>query len=100
MKENLQKLLEMEDLQVRRMGSSAASLPSHEQKVAEWRAKVDALWPSQSRDNGPSQSIQTPFNPEDEDEEDMYEEDQELRRRMSEQLMRQIKGIGAVVGRG
>jgi hypothetical protein len=60
--------------------------------VAEWRAKVDALWPSLS--------IQAPFNPEDEDEEDMYEEDQELRRRITEQLMRQIKGIGAVVGRG
>jgi Ring finger domain len=116
MKENLQKLLEMEELQVWRMGSSAPAAPpstpqGHDQKVAEWRAKVDALWPSQSRDNGPSQSrdngpsqsrdnslsIQAPFNPEDEDED---EEDPELRRRMHEKLMRQIKGIGAVVGRG
>jgi hypothetical protein len=99
MQEKLKNLLEMEDLQVWRMGSSApapAAPPStpqgHDQKVAEWRAKVDALWPSLS--------IQAPFNPEDEDEEDMYEEDQELRRRITEQLMRQIKGIGAVVGRG
>ena len=112
MKEKLQKLLEMEDLQVWRLGSSAAAaaslplplqmLPSHEQKIAAWRAKVDALWPSQSRDNEPSSlRIQAPFNPEDEfEEEDIYEEDQELRRRITEQLSRQIKGIGTVVGRG
>jgi hypothetical protein len=122
MQEKLKNLLEMEDLQVWRHGafalasstsaadasaSAAASLPlrlplellpSHEQKITEWRAKVDALWPSLSMSM--SMSIQAPFNPEDEDEEDMYEEDQELRRRMTEQLMRQSKGIGAVVGRG
>ena len=116
MQEKLKNLLEMEELQVWRMGSSASSSPApalqneHDKKVAEWRTKVDALWPSQSRDNGPSLSkdngpslsIQAPFNPEDEDEheEDIYEENQELRRRITEQLSRQIKGIGAVVGRG
>ena len=101
MQEKLKNLLEMEDLQVWRLSAPAAPLSTQqhdeaEAAVAAWRAKVDALWPSLSI----NMSIQAPFNPEDEDEEDMYEEDQELRRRMTEQLMLKSKGIGAVVGRG